>query len=80
MRLAVSDPALGDEQLGIENCAAGRTTNRVVRQHHKLEVEQVAGSHTSHCGAHAAVEVAISPRLGPVRLGPDDDWTLRRAR
>src|SRR5579885_2241035 len=54
------------EQLRIQKRGAGGATNRVVREHGELPVQQAARTQTPDYGAHAVTAIHIQSRLRTV--------------
>src|SRR5579864_1066698 len=78
-RVWSSQVALGLEQFGVQDGGSGSATNRVVREHGELPVENAAGTKASHDRRHAGAGIDVESRLRAI-VGLDvDDRTLGSA-
>ena len=83
--VAARQPALGVQQLGVEDGPAGRAADRVVAQHDELDAVPVGGDGRARLDAadrdrHPAAERGVAARLRVARVVEDDDGPGRGRR
>jgi len=83
-RRATKDSAakatLGEQELGVQHGRARGAADGVVAENDELQAEDGVLPYPAYDGRHPALGVTVEDRLRSVRLLPDDDRVLRRAR